>query len=109
MTEQERIREKALLADEEILSTEGQYPINKDLTGEELFKLALKLVAQAQLDKALKADGIEIRAENQDLPTTTLPRGYELTNPIFRRVIQEDMLKPDKEGKHWVRVIPKGR
>ena len=81
---------------------------------------------------------VEIRAENQDLnesshfiwPQTTQSKEEMLryqTGEIDKeehnkqqgQIIdeelaiyykaQQDMLKPDSEGKHWVRVIPKGR
>ena len=39
-----------VLSDEELLSVEGKYPIDRDLSGEELFILALRLTAQAQRD-----------------------------------------------------------
>ena len=98
MTEYERVREEAAsLIEKHVKSMRANLKL-PDYQG--------KIAVAEQL---LSLDGIEIRADDQSLPIATLPRGYELTNPILRRVIQEDMLKPDKEGKHWVRVIPKGR
>ena len=71
MTEYERKREEALLTDEEINTELIKYaneicesnPI-RYWNHSEMIRRAI----QAQLDKALKTDGIEIRAENQDLP-----------------------------------------
>ena len=60
----------------------------------------------------LSLDGIEIRAENQDLPELNLPtlsgnRSLEVTITSFAKHIRGNMLKPDSEGKHWVKVAPK--
>ena len=55
MTEYKRVRENALLTDEEIRSA---------ILGITNFQLLFaKQAAQAQLDKTLKTEGIEIRAD----------------------------------------------
>ena len=118
MSEYKRVREQALLTDEEIARAIHDAPATKlklesILTDQDKaaikddMRLQLRAATQAQLDKVLKNNGIEIKSDDQSLPTTTLPRGYELTSPILRRVIQEDMLKPDKGGRVWKKVAPK--
>jgi len=96
--EYERIREKALLTDEELnevlKEVQGHYydadiSLNADHVA----------IAKAQVDKALKTDGIEIRAVNQDLPPS-------LSKDVL---VKSLMLTPDSEGRVWRKVIPKGR
>ena len=63
-----------------------------------------KVKAYERADQILSLDGIEIRAENHDLPRNRYqPISYHLHLGYQRG--QEDMLKPDSEGKHWVKVI----
>ncbi|HUX48489.1 MAG TPA: hypothetical protein VMV76_04875 [Dehalococcoidia bacterium] len=57
--------------------------------------------AEHYATQILSLDGIEIRAENQDLP---LSGPYTLTEATSVRQARQDMLK---EG--FVKVIPKGR
>ena len=102
MTEYERIREKALLTDEEIrfLRDAANLQENKLLLGNTTI-LSERAIAQAQLDKALKTDGIEIRAGNQDLPRV---EALDRTVRLKMGEAQQDMLKAG-----FVKVIPKGR
>lgn len=51
----------------------------------------------------LSLDGIEIKSDDQSLPNVY----WTSTKPMYDRYPQELMLKPDPEGNHWVRVIPK--
>ena len=59
MAEYKRVREQALLTDEEMGEISGLFRYDKP---------AFREIAQAQLDKALKADGIEIKSDDQSLP-----------------------------------------
>jgi len=62
-------------------------------------------------DQILCTDGIEIRAENQDLPLVV--NDSKDFNNAYRDIgegyAQKYMLTPDSEGKVWRKVIPKGR
>ena len=135
MTEYERIREEIakLLCSEDGWDWEQ---INEEYRhlGDSIARSTYRGIA-AQI---LSLDGIEIRADSQDLnesshfiwPQTTQSKEEMLryqTGEIDKeehnkqqgQIIdeelaiyykaQQDMLKPDSEGKHWVRVIPKGR
>ena len=67
MTEYERVREKALLTDEEI-ETEIRkvFPLFElDEEGEEDRKETTLNLLKTQLDKVLKTEGIEIRAREE--------------------------------------------
>ena len=110
MNEEQRIREEALLTDEEIsnaLTENFKRTTGKD--PKQYFSYVAendRVIAQAQLDKVLKTDGIEIRAEKQDLPEP----GHSaiLVNEVLAyKDAQRDMLKPDSEGNVWVKVAPK--
>ena len=91
----ERVRQEALLSDEEI---DRAWP-NSSATGQALLELSFesiakellrcgKFIAQAQLEKLLKNKKVRIEAENQELPE----------NPC-------DMLTPDKDGNVWVNCL----
>ena len=108
MTEYERVKEETLLTDEEIGQVKlKRFPIQ--VTYELAFMFMARAVAQAQLDKFLKTDGIEIRADDQSLPKNPI----ETTDEISRlkhywfNEGAATMLKPDKEGRHFIKVAPK--
>ena len=97
MTEYERVRESALLTDEEI---KNLMPMNGYLVCD--LDVA---IAKAQLDKALKTDGIEIRADDQNLPEF-----LTLSNISREELVdatRNSMLKSDSKGRVWRKVIPK--
>ena len=96
MTEYERVREQALLTDEEILVVIENAP--KPCPMEFKDEPKIKAVAQAQLDKALKTDGIEIKSDDQSLPTIYKPNVYTET----MRMTERAMLKAG-----FIKVAPK--
>ena len=102
MTEYERIREKALLTDEQQCDWADQvnecHP-NLSVPIQNTILNLIQEVAQAQLDKALKTEGIEIRADDQGLP---LSGPYNLAVATFVRQARQEMLKAG-----FIRVIPK--
>ena len=114
----ERIREKALLTDEEIAKIK---PSHKELArimkesetyepkefkgfflGEEYRKATAKAIAQAQIDKLLKF--VRIEADDQSVPEYLdwSPRERELVQKCYRL-----MLKPDSKGNVWVKCLKK--
>ena len=95
----EGIREKALLTDEEIdrVLRDSPFAISHELITEILPDI--KRVAQAQIDKFLKTDGIRIECSNQDLPDD--PYGWASS--------QQKMLTPDSEGNVWVKCCKKDK
>ena len=101
MNELERVREQALL-------TDGALRANIDDTPRFTTKFFdirdLRAVAQAQLDKALKF--VRIECDKPTLPYLDESTGCDLSLEQIRIVKQ--MLKPDSEGNHWVKVRPKG-
>ena len=91
MTEYERVKKKALLTDGELeelyhkCNTPNEYGC---------------AIAQAQLDKALKAKGVLLECDDQSLPCS-----YGHYDTMKRT--QQDILKPDSEGRVWKKVAPK--
>ena len=110
MNELKRVREQALLTDEEILEALEKAPFPCPMQFKDEPKI--RAVVQAQLDKALKDEGILVKCDVQSLPK---PYPHFLSsNTLDDKVLkaqyekaQQDMLKPDSEGNHWVKVRPK--
>ena len=125
MTEYERVREQALLTEEEIygalLKADTEYERkmaerkqalreNRGLPVFPYFEEMRRLfIAQAQLDKALKADGIEIKSDDQSLPNADRLKaelkkqgGYHTARTKAYALAQQDMLKAG-----FIKVIPK--
>ena len=104
MTEYEQVREKALLTDGELLDLIIQWRSKANETNPRDLDVADLAMAtrQAQLDKTLKTDGIEIRADDQSLPNTPTYVTYSAAEKA-----QQDMLEADLEGRHFVKVISK--
>jgi len=97
--EEEKIREKALLTDEEM----GEIiRINHDDKPFKSESQIARSIAQAQVDKFLKTDGIRIEAENQDPPKIYNQKVYTESN----RMTERAFLTP-KDGKVWVRCLVK--
>jgi len=61
--------------------------------------------ALSYADQILSIDGIEIRAKDQSLPSVRNAVNKSYNDYMLG---QEDMLKPDSEGRVWVKVEPKG-
>ena len=55
-------------------------------------------------DQILSLKGIRIECDVQGLP---FHREENLTDHMVYKEAQQDMLKPDSEGNHWVEVSPK--
>jgi len=97
--EYERIREEALLSDEEIGSLIYVKDEEKLLPGIWLeFLEILKGIAQAQLDKVLKDKRVHIEADNQDLPKIYNQAVYTESN----RMTERAFLTP-KDNEVWVK------
>ena len=96
MNELKRVREQALLIDKEIDIATGNTGFDK------ILQQCLRNVAQAQLDKALKF--VRIECDDQSLPENYHNNASLI---ITYNTAQQDMLKPDSEGNHWVKVGPK--
>jgi len=109
MNEEERIREEALLNDDEIVEAICSiYPPFYEDDEDEAKKAGYdseyrdaqrEAIAQAQLDKVLKDKRVHIEADNQDLPENPYidePNGY-----VYEQA-QQDMLNP-KDGDVWVK------
>ncbi len=92
--EYERVRESidGILSD---LSSQSHL-----LSGKAFWRNHRDLVSKA-LNRILSL--VEIKSDDQSLPEIH----WTSTKPMYARYPQELMLKPDAEGKHWVRVIPK--
>lgn len=109
----ERIRKEALLSDEEIKEadrniTNEEFDAFCNADDDEAWLMDRRKIAQAQLDKLLKHKDVLLRAANQDLPE--MHKGAQCMRPDETyKLAQQDMLKPDSEGKHFIKVIPKGR
>jgi len=91
---EEKIREEALLSDEEIYSLKASDPI-LDMSFVDDYMGEARELLKAQLDKVLKDKRVRIEADNQDLPE------YIIADRIVREA-QQDMLTP-KDGCVWVK------
>jgi hypothetical protein len=105
----ERIREKALLTDEEIEYALRNYKYflydNRGNRYEGNWA-NIRSVIQAQIDKFLKTDGIRIEADDQSLPY--IPEREWGKLPAIRYG-QKGMLTPDSEGSVWVKCLKEGK
>ena len=123
--EEQRVREQALLTDEEIdkrfvdswaeRNTEVDSPLAlKTIDNDDSIDV-LRELAQAQLDEALKNEGVLLKSDVQSLPENPYHPNplreydHQITDAgmIGYGEAQQDMLNPDSEGNHWVKVIPK--
>lgn len=87
VSEYERVKKEALLTEDEVVG------IIQNSNAPHF------QIAEAQLDKALKHDSIEIKSNNQSLPE----KEFILSNENYRYAeAQQDMLKAG-----FIRVIPK--
>jgi len=70
----------------------------------------IPVVYYQRADQILSIDGIRVEAKDQSLPEPDIDihiwRDYS-PDMAYERALQ-DMLKPDSEGRVWVKVEPKG-
>jgi len=112
MNELERVKKEALLTDDEIIYLYDQLAMTNQSCTLAIHSIPYgavrdwaNIIARNQLDKALKTDGIRVEAKDQSLPE----KEFISSNENYRYAeAQQDMLKPDSEGKIWVKVEPKG-
>lgn len=107
MEEYDRVREQALLTDEEIQEARFQASCSRGYgarTDDVIDKVAEK-VSQAQLEKALNHPDVLIRAADQSLPEELHIGGIRYGKNWITEALA-DILKPDSEGRVWVKCLP---
>lgn len=113
--ELKRVREEALLTDEEVLEVTFISITDCNSFREASLKL-YRAALQAQLDKALNHKLVRIEADDQSLPENPNPitirhNDSRYLDGFVRRaynLAQQEMLTPDSEGKVWVKVEKRG-
>ena len=110
ISEEQRVREEALLTDEEICVAMIKSR-HLEVTPEEMIRDGFldnihRAIAQAQLDKALNRDDVLIKVADQSLPKAPQDWGYTEHWEGWD-LCAETMLKPDSEGNVWVKCLPK--
>lgn len=108
----DRVKQEALLTDEEILQAHKAW--FSHFSCQRLWEdFPLSTIAQAQLDKLLKHPKIRVEADDQRLPENPFAKAadegdmYAQSRCSGYYCSQDDMLKPDSEGRRWVRVEKK--
>ena len=117
MEEYERVREKVA---QWLWCQEAGYTWTNDAVGSYETELAKKTY-RGQADQILALDGICVKADDSDPPYSEYVDGIFQSNEKWDQKLakrsleknsiyekaQEDMLKADKEGRHFVKVVPK--